>query len=138
MGTVASQSTFLCSADNRVTAIAQRDYDFTMSRRKRKLTAAEKREKQKRREEFMWIFVRGKQKRVRRPPTIDGMEMDEFILRNADPIWLHQNEMWEYIEVLPAEGVPAAPLLEDLPLQAERSGTDDDRLEHWLDDEIPF
>jgi len=23
--------------------------------------------------------------------------VDEFIRRNADPIWLHQNEMWEYI-----------------------------------------
>ena len=43
-------------------------------------------------------FVRGKQKRVKRPPTIDGIDADEFIRRNADPIWLHQNEMWEYIE----------------------------------------
>jgi len=24
--------------------------------------------------------------------------VDEFIRQNADPIWLHQNEMWEYIE----------------------------------------
>jgi hypothetical protein len=23
------------------------------------------------------------------------MDVDEFILRTADPIWLHQNEMWE-------------------------------------------
>ena len=43
----------------------------------------------------MFIFVNGRQKRVRRPPTIDGMPMDEFIARNADPMWLHQNEMWE-------------------------------------------
>ena len=33
----------------------------------------------------------------KRPPTIDGMDVDEFIMNNADPIWLHQNEMWEYI-----------------------------------------
>lgn len=46
----------------------------------------------------MTIFVNGKQKRVKRPPTIDGIPVDEFILQNADPIWLHQNEMWEYIE----------------------------------------
>ena len=46
----------------------------------------------------MTIFINGKQKRVKRPPTIDGMDVDEFIRRNADPIWLHQNEMWEYIE----------------------------------------
>ena len=46
----------------------------------------------------MTIFINGKQKRVKRPPTIDGMDPDEFIRRNADPIWLHQNEMWEYID----------------------------------------
>ena len=43
----------------------------------------------------MMIFINGKQKWVRRPPTIDGMSVDEFIARNADPIWLHQNELWE-------------------------------------------
>ena len=42
--------------------------------------------------------MNGKQVRVKRPLTIDGMAVDEFIRRNADPIWLHQNEMWEYIE----------------------------------------
>ena len=46
----------------------------------------------------MFIFINGKQKRVRRPQTIDGMSIDEFIRRNADPIWLHQNEMWEYMK----------------------------------------
>jgi hypothetical protein len=45
----------------------------------------------------MTIFINGKQKRVKRPQTIDGMDVDEFIRRNADPIWLHQNEMWEYM-----------------------------------------
>lgn len=68
-----------------------------MSKRKRKLSAAEKRARKKRRAEFMTIFVHGKQKRVRRPPTIDGLEVDEFIRRNADPIWLHQNGLWEYM-----------------------------------------
>ena len=46
----------------------------------------------------MTIFINGKQKRVKRSPTIEGMDVDEFIRRNADPIWLHQNEMWEYME----------------------------------------
>ncbi|MGO9611413.1 MAG: hypothetical protein ACLPX5_00040 [Dissulfurispiraceae bacterium] len=46
----------------------------------------------------MTIFINGKQKRVKRPPTIDGEDVDEFIRRNADPIWLHQNEMWEYMD----------------------------------------
>jgi uncharacterized protein YnzC (UPF0291/DUF896 family) len=68
-----------------------------MSKRKRKLTAAEKRARDARRKEFMTVFINGKQKRVRRPPTVDGMDVDEFIRRNADPIWLHQNEMWEYM-----------------------------------------
>jgi len=66
-----------------------------MAKRKRKLTAAEKRTRKKRREEFMTIFINGKQKRVKRPPAIDGLPLDEFIRRNADPLWLHQNEMWE-------------------------------------------
>jgi hypothetical protein len=68
-----------------------------MVKRKRKLNAAEKAEKMRRQKEFMTIFINGKQKRVRRPPTIDGVDVDDFILRNADPIWLHQNEMWEYM-----------------------------------------
>ena len=46
----------------------------------------------------MTIFVNGKQKRVRRPPEIDGVSVDEFVRNNADPIWLHQNEMWECME----------------------------------------
>ncbi len=69
-----------------------------MRKPKRKLTAAEKAEEKRRRQEYMTIFINGKQKRVRRPPTIDGMDVDEFIRRNADPIWLHQKEMWEYME----------------------------------------
>lgn len=68
-----------------------------MAKPKRKLTAKQKAEKKRRREEYMTIFLHGKQKRVKRPPTIDGMDPDEFIRRNADPIWLHQNEMWEYM-----------------------------------------
>ncbi len=68
-----------------------------MAKCKRKLNAAEKAEKMRRQKEFVTIFINGKQKRVRRPSTIDGVDVDDFILRNADPIWLHQNEMWEYM-----------------------------------------
>ena len=64
-----------------------------MARIKKKLTAAQKRAKK-----YQWIFMNGKQVRRNRPPTIDGMEVDEFIQRNADPIWLHQNEMWEHLK----------------------------------------
>jgi hypothetical protein len=63
--------------------------------RKRKLTTAEKRERRERKRKYMTIFINGKQKRVPRPQKIDGLPVDEFIARNADPIWLQQNEMWE-------------------------------------------
>lgn len=72
--------------------------DIKVSKQKRKLTATEKAERKHRREKYMTIFINGKQKRVERPLTVDGMDVDEFIRRNADPIWLHQNEMWEYID----------------------------------------
>ena len=69
---------------------------------KKKLTTAQKRArkaaKAERQKKYKWIFINGKQVRVKRPATIDGMSVDEFIRNNADPIWLHQNEMWEYVE----------------------------------------
>jgi hypothetical protein len=69
-----------------------------MAKQKRKLTRAEKAAKARRKAEFEIIFVNGKQKRVRRRNLIDGMTVEDFIRANADPIWLHQNEMWEYME----------------------------------------
>ena len=62
---------------------------------KRKRTAGEKRARRERRKKFMTIFMNGKQKRVSRPLSIDGLPVDEFIARNSDPIWLHENELWE-------------------------------------------
>ncbi|TVP98822.1 MAG: hypothetical protein EA381_11405 [Planctomycetaceae bacterium] len=64
-------------------------------KQKRKLTAAERKARRERKEKFMTIFINGKQKRVPRPQLIEGLPPDEFIARNADPIWLHQNELWE-------------------------------------------
>jgi hypothetical protein len=29
------------------------------------------------------------------PPLVEGLRADEFIARNADPIWLHENSLWE-------------------------------------------
>ncbi len=69
-----------------------------MAKQKRKLKPSQKAAKKKRQKEYITIFVNGKQKRVKRPSTIEGMDADEFIRRNADPIWLHQNEMWEYMD----------------------------------------
>jgi hypothetical protein len=62
---------------------------------KRNRTAAEKRARRERRKNNMIVFINGKQKRVPRPQLIEGLPVDEFIARNADPIWLHQNELWE-------------------------------------------
>jgi hypothetical protein len=62
---------------------------------KRKRTAAERKARRERRQNSMVIFINGKQKRVPRPPTIDGMPVDEYLARNADPIFLHQNGLWE-------------------------------------------
>jgi hypothetical protein len=70
-----------------------------MGKRKRKLSAAEKAERSRRKAEYMTIFLGGKQKRVKRPPMVDGLGVEEFIRANADPIWLHQNEMWEELSI---------------------------------------
>ena len=64
---------------------------------KRKRTTAEKRARRERQKKFMRIFINGKQKHVPRPPLLDGLPVEEFIARNADPIWLHQNELWEFM-----------------------------------------
>ena len=73
-----------------------------MAKLKKKLTDVQKRARKKakaeRKKKYMWVFMNGKQVRVKRPFTIDGMDVDEYIQQNADPIWLHQNEMWEYIQ----------------------------------------
>ncbi len=68
-----------------------------MAKPKRKLTPKEKAEKARRKLLYMTVFINGKQKRVRRPPTIDGMDVEEFIRRNADPIWLFQHGYVEYL-----------------------------------------
>jgi len=74
-----------------------------MARLKKKLTAVQKRARKKakteRQKKYIWVFMNGKQVRVKRPLTIDGIHVDEYIQNNADPIWLHQNEMWEYIKI---------------------------------------
>jgi len=72
-----------------------------MAKQKRKLTADQRRAKKKKRAEREMVFINGKQVWVKRPPMIDGMSVDEFVMANADPIWLHQNGMWEYIQTEP-------------------------------------
>ncbi len=103
-----------------------------MGKQKRRLTAAEKAEKRRRRQEYMTVFINGKQKRVRRPPKIDGMDVEEFIRNNADPVWLHQNEMWEYLDA--REEKPGS----DGKNVPEDAGDGEDRLGGEHGDDIPF
>ena len=60
---------------------------------------AKKAAKTERRIKYEWVFMNGKQIRIKRPPTIDDIHVDQFVAENADPIWLHQNELWELIPV---------------------------------------
>lgn len=72
-----------------------------MAKARKKLTSAQKLAKKKAKEErqkkYMWFFMNGKQVRIKRPETTDGVDSDEYIRNNAEPIWHHQNEMWEYM-----------------------------------------
>jgi hypothetical protein len=97
-----------------------------MTKRKRKLTREQKAAKAKRRLEYETIFINGKQKSVKREPTVDGIPVDEFIRNNADPIWLHQNEMWELMEPFDDE--------EDSKPEPARNTKKAAR----LDDDLPF
>ena len=47
-----------------------------MAKKKRKLTKAEKQAKKKRQAEYEWIFVNGKQKRIKRSPQGDLTEAE--------------------------------------------------------------
>lgn len=68
-----------------------------MAKPKKKLTSAQRAAKKQRKKDFMTVFMNGKQVRVRRPPTIDGIPVEEFIRQNADPIWLHQHGYYEIL-----------------------------------------
>jgi hypothetical protein len=68
-----------------------------MAKIKKKLTPAQKRARAERRKMYETVFINGKQVRIKRPPMVEGVPVDEFIMNNADPIWLHQEGMWELI-----------------------------------------
>ena len=81
-----------------------KDCDSTLLRKrsavakpKKKLAAAQRAARKQRKAEFMTIFMNGKQVRVRRPPTIEGVPVEEFIRQNAHPIWLHQHGYGEVL-----------------------------------------
>jgi len=86
--------------------MARQERPKKQKKQKRKLTPAERAAKKRRREEYTTVFVNGKQKRVPREPTLDGLSVDEYVRRNADPIWLHMHEMWEPMD-LEGDGLDA-------------------------------
>ena len=46
--------------------------------------------------------MNGKQVRINRQLTVDGIRVGHFFDTDVDPIWLHQNKLWE---LLPLEGI---------------------------------
>ena len=79
-----------------------------MGKVNKKLTPAQKRAKKKAKEErqkkYMWVFENGKQVRVKRPETIDGLEPDEFktpipygsIRMKCGSAWSQKRQNWVY------------------------------------------
>lgn len=72
-----------------------------MANIKKKLTAAQKQAKREakaqRQKKYTWVFMGGKQVRIKRPAMIEGVPVAQYVSENADPIWLHQNGMYEEI-----------------------------------------
>ena len=68
-----------------------------MGKPKRKLTPKQRAERKRCRREYKMIFINGKQKWVKREPTVECVPVDEFIEDNADPIWLLETGMYELL-----------------------------------------
>lgn len=51
---------------------------------KKKISAAQKKARAERQQNYDWVFMNGKQVRIKREPTIDGIPKDEWIYDNAD------------------------------------------------------
>lgn len=85
----------------------------------KKLTPRQKAAQKRRQQEYMYIFVHGKQKRISPPDALveDGFPADKFVRKDADLIYLHQNEECEYIDQ--NEEI----VIDDIP---------------WSDEDIPF
>lgn len=66
------------------------------------MTALQKRKKKEakaeRQKKYEWVFMNGKQVRIRRSDKIDGLDSYEYIRQNADDIWLTQNGYYEILD----------------------------------------
>lgn len=63
-----------------------------LKKRKRKEAKAERQKK------YEWVFIDGKQVKIRRPETIDGLDPYEYIRRYATDIWLKENGYYEILD----------------------------------------
>ena len=68
-----------------------------MAKPKKKLTSKQRTQKRARRKKYRTVFINGKQKRAPREEIIEGVSVEQFIMGNTDPIWLHQHEMWKHL-----------------------------------------
>lgn len=64
----------------------------------KKMKKIRKNKKIEQKKKYKFIFINGNQVKVKKEPEIDGVPVDDFIKANADPIWLHQNELWHLID----------------------------------------
>lgn len=60
-----------------------------------------RRSRKKRSKKFRIVFRNGRQVRVPLDDMVEGMPVEEFILRNAGPIFLHENELWQSLQPPP-------------------------------------
>lgn len=88
------------------------------------MAAAQKKAKAERQKNYEWVFMKGRQVRIKRPEMIDGMLIDDWIEQNADDIWLTKNGMYDVLDVR----------------QRVQNGTEDDtkNVDNNDDPEIPF
>ncbi|MGI2029778.1 hypothetical protein [Endozoicomonas acroporae] len=63
--------------------------------------------------------------RIKREDTLEAFAEREAMLRSADPIWLHHNELWEYIQT-DDDGLDIEPSESDLAIR------------EWDGEKVPF
>lgn len=56
-----------------------------------------KKRRRARNSEFEWIFINGKQKKIRKELSVDGYTLEDFC--RADPVLAHQEGMWHLLEM---------------------------------------
>lgn len=83
----------LCRAE----ATSKAHEHHKMPQPKRKLTASDRKKQLEQKRRFRSVFIHGKRVRSPHPSPIEGLAVDEFIARNADPNWLQQSEFWEML-----------------------------------------